>query len=812
MRRAADAAWISASAVIAALAVFAAALTRTEKDQLKNLQAKQAAVQQTNKETVLEPVADPTRNGGDKGQGGPGIPYSALVRGDIVAVTEALENGRRSAAAVAEVEPGEPRTGQTALMIASHLGYLEMVDLLLSYGAVFTIDARLSDTGDKKVVGLTALHLCLDGWHQVHKRRVVALAVPAGVPLPMPGVSIDHPAVLRALLAAGAGPMVGVDSGRSAIEFAYYSGMHPAIPGLLAAASCSQLEPFLTGKSPAPAVFEYFVSSDKSFALLCRTLFIKHRPQGTLLPKGEYLVDDTGWFDAAETQKNWTWWLEIALNPERLNECTFDSIGRAVDQAISRGIALLSESYMRCNIAPHQMLMKATTPAKPSYTYRAVMSGDVRSALELRRMGDDMLTPGPFGRTGLHAGVLNLDPEIVADMLSPVTGELSSVPARLLAVRDVLGNTAEDYARTIARHGWTGGAEIFCLVTDTANTSRHTPKQRRERCEESIHLAPPSAASPGNERAIRKVASPAELTKGIFGWREYPREAGVPPLLEDIGPERCDFVVVEGGNPSSEELFNASRAWSMPTIVRGLARTWGASYNWGVDGLKEQVGELKVQVGPLPYARTLGVNGHKMMRVADFVDQMLKSEPGPGSPYVFDDQLFRHAGPKFQQEAFPAGQPPFETWRPEIGQFMLGPAGSGAPMHEHKHAINALFFGRKRWAVLPPGAKKWSNEVAHDWFRTPGALDGTLQCVQGPGDVLILPPCWAHAVLNVEDVVASAIEVIPGYGHFDFGSHWDGIPVRMQRGQLEARHKQDWRSAAGAAPSASDTAQAKDEL
>lgn len=72
----------------------------------------------------------------------------------------------------------------------------------------------------------------------------------------------------------------------------------------------------------------------------------------------------------------------------------------------------------------------------------------------------------------------------------------------------------------------------------------------------------------------------------------------------------------------------------------------------------------------------------------------------------------------------------------QVGQFMLGPAGSGAPLHEHKQAINAVFFGRKRWAVFPPGKRRWSNQVVKDWFETSGALDGAMQCVQGPGDVV----------------------------------------------------------------------------
>ena len=43
-----------------------------------------------------------------------------------------------------------------------------------------------------------------------------------------------------------------------------------------------------------------------------------------------------------------------------------------------------------------------------------------------------------------------------------------------------------------------------------------------------------------------------------------------------------------------------------------------------------------------------------------------------------------------------------------------------------------------------------------EWFQQPGSLMGAHQCVQGAGDLLFVPNMWAHAVLNVEDVVATA--------------------------------------------------------
>lgn len=83
----------------------------------------------------------------------------------------------------------------------------------------------------------------------------------------------------------------------------------------------------------------------------------------------------------------------------------------------------------------------------------------------------------------------------------------------------------------------------------------------------------------------------------------------------------------------------------------------------------------------------------------------------------------------FIDEGFTPG-PPFASLRHSGKQFMVGPMGSGAPPHEHMEAINALFHGRKRWAIFHPAKKQWASTPALEWFMTPGSLDGALQCVR----------------------------------------------------------------------------------
>ena len=65
-------------------------------------------------------------------------------------------------------------------------------------------------------------------------------------------------------------------------------------------------------------------------------------------------------------------------------------------------------------------------------------------------------------------------------------------------------------------------------------------------------------------------------------------------------------------------------------------------------------------------------------------------------------------------------------------QYYVGPAGSGAPLHYHCDAWNALAFGRKRWFLQTPADAVFSNRPVSQWLNsdnvTGTALD--LQCIQ----------------------------------------------------------------------------------
>ena len=133
-------------------------------------------------------------------------------------------------------------------------------------------------------------------------------------------------------------------------------------------------------------------------------------------------------------------------------------------------------------------------------------------------------------------------------------------------------------------------------------------------------------------------------------------------------------------------------------------------------------------------------------------------------------------------EALPcASRPAFprsgsRDWR----WMLLGGAASGTPWHVdafNTSAWSALVVGAKLWAIYPPGAPR-PPSVARIKYRTQYGADAPLRwfssvlpslppherpqlCVQRPGEIVLTPGGWWHAVLNLTPHVAVSFNRVP---------------------------------------------------
>ena len=229
-----------------------------------------------------------------------------------------------------------------------------------------------------------------------------------------------------------------------------------------------------------------------------------------------------------------------------------------------------------------------------------------------------------------------------------------------------------------------------------------------------------------------------------------------------------------------------------------------------------QFGALRVQAGGIPYADTYAFEGaaggsgedpplQVKVALSAFMKQHMPRGSGrspPAAPpppppslrpqYVFDGQVLVRNASAFAAVAalLPQGLGP-AAGSGHLSQLIVGGALSGAMPHFHGTAFNLLLVGVKLWVLVPPSHAEFVQQHAADWFgrvyprrycgcgagcagigrekdeeaaaeegpeAAPAAGIPHLVLLQGPGDLVLVPEHWGHAVLNLADTVAVAYE------------------------------------------------------
>jgi hypothetical protein len=206
------------------------------------------------------------------------------------------------------------------------------------------------------------------------------------------------------------------------------------------------------------------------------------------------------------------------------------------------------------------------------------------------------------------------------------------------------------------------------------------------------------------------------------------------------------------------------------------------------------LGKKEVTISDVPYTQKFGNDQFLKLSLSDYVDKVKsKAVNGGEFPwYLFEGiqtaGLEAEGSPmkwetcptpdiiQFAMEKLsPNGS--FAVWGSnnmasraifQAAQWGVGAPGSGAPVHFHNPAWNALLYGAKYWLLYPPHDRIMSNTQINQFVRggdmermkSSGAR--MLSCVQTAGDILVVPESWAHGVLNIQDSVAVATESMVG--------------------------------------------------
>lgn len=384
-----------------------------------------------------------------------------------------------------------------------------------------------------------------------------------------------------------------------------------------------------------------------------------------------------------------------------------------------------------------------------------------------------------FDRLRYHVNTLNRDAGAGTDGASegaqPVRRLVEGTLRQALAAKDQRGLTPLDWA--VMR--W--GAPVLVSKDDTSATTMPSATAG-----ELVELATavglealaltPSVAPPQRITAPalpqRKdedpPASDSSSTASTGGWDATPWT----PALRAGGEsdqETCDvhqLSPADSVDMTARRFFEEFVAVGRPVVLRGAGLGLPSRAAFAKPHFLETFGGKRVAVGAVPYANSFGLAaGGTTLGV---VAELNYSDAQPGQTYAFSTAM-----PDWHSQLERAAPPP--AWLAELlgrfhgskeTQFFLGPAGSGAPVHYHGHAVNALAYGEKRWFLQPPARGMYSKLPAEERFlrehngtaAVPESEARPLECTQHAGDLLFVPTLWSHGTLNVRQSIGTAYE------------------------------------------------------
>ena len=400
-----------------------------------------------------------------------------------------------------------------------------------------------------------------------------------------------------------------------------------------------------------------------------------------------------------------------------------------------------------------------------------------------------------FGRTPLHvAGALGdahsarllrawLDEGMVASTAEPPR-------PRAWEGRDVAGWTPAELARAI------GASDVVAALT----LDDGTPAEIKD---DELPVLPPAAALPPSDGSVDQDDGGWGLPSLVSSAAVRAVEVATAAVDGSTNASACGFAVVDAATLTPDAFARAAYAPRVPVLIRNSIAS-SARDVWRFEHFLSEWGHVSVSPSTVPGGAAanaaFGMRPPPPIALTTFLDAMRMCDGGDARenpPWVDPNvcaALAGGSGPASVWEALPRGDPlaarlaselppavlaatlvrlssngsdssaPTPVFLGEaaggfvVAQLYVGGPGSGAPPHHHGDAWNGLAWGRKRWALTPPGGASFSTRSAAQTFEQVASAAGTLLCTQEAGDVVYVPRGWGHAVLNLRTSVGWAVE------------------------------------------------------
>jgi ribosomal protein L16 Arg81 hydroxylase len=212
-----------------------------------------------------------------------------------------------------------------------------------------------------------------------------------------------------------------------------------------------------------------------------------------------------------------------------------------------------------------------------------------------------------------------------------------------------------------------------------------------------------------------------------------------------------------------------------PVVVSGGPDQWKAWSSWTWDNFKRRCGTSTVTIYPFQ-GESYRQDAAKKVSLAEYIDNILVND-FDSYPYymIYNFSLLQEHKDLWQDFAQPSYCFDWFSFLPKAVRFpsprlYIGPKGTISTLHQDRwgtHFWMAQFQGRKHWILFPPEEEKYlypvSSQRGNGLVRYRVQPDAPaleqfplfekchgMECVIGPGDLLIVPGDWLHWVKSLD--------------------------------------------------------------
>lgn len=215
-----------------------------------------------------------------------------------------------------------------------------------------------------------------------------------------------------------------------------------------------------------------------------------------------------------------------------------------------------------------------------------------------------------------------------------------------------------------------------------------------------------------------------------------------------------------------------------PVILSGGPYGWNAWSSWTWENFKSRCGKSPITV--FPYQdKQYRQDGAQKLPLAEYIDKILVNDFDTYPYYmIYNSSLLQEYEALWQDFSEPAHCYDWFNLLPKAVRFpspriYIGPRGAVTTLHQDRwdsHFWMAQLQGRKRWILFPPHEAEFlypasSNKGGLIRYQlqpdTPDleqfplfAKSHGVECVIGPGDLLIVPGGWLHWVKSLDPTLS----------------------------------------------------------